>query len=207
MKNYNAICEEIKENYKKIHELDKQKSAASYSERNSLYNQTEHLEIVNKVLCNNSRRVLFTEIFPKVLNILGKYNNKPMGEKTKDKLRAEAKEALNCSIWFEQHYIHIIMLDDNGFSKCGNGDDITISTNNYNNVILDNNRLQVYSIDEYYLCDTRDYIDNIEEYLQVLSELKRKAKEVQENLESICSEYNALAVDKIEYLNYRGIIY
>lgn len=207
MKNYNAICEEIKENYKKIHELNKQKSAASYSERNSLYKQTEHLETVNKVLCNNSRRVLFTEIFPKVLNILGKYNNKPMGEKTKDKLRAEVKEALNCSIWFEQHYIHIIMLDDNGFSKCGNGDDITILTNNYNNVILDNNRLQVYSIDEYYLCDTRDYIDNIEEYLQVLSELKRKAKEVQENLESICSEYNTLAVDKMEYLNYREVIY
>lgn len=207
MKNYNTICEEIRENNRKIFDLNERKFSANYSEQNSIYRQVAYLEMISKVLCNNSRRVLFNEIFPEVLNILGKYNNKPMGEKTKDKLRAELKEALSCSIWFEQHYIHIIMLNDSGYSKAGDGDNITISTNSYNNAILDNNRLQVYSIDEYYLCDTRDYIDNAEEYLQVLSELKRKAKEAQENLERICSEYNALAVDGVKYLNYRESIY
>ena len=62
-------------------------------------------------------------------------------------------------------------------------------------------------LDEYYLCETRDYIDNIEEYLQALSELKHKAEEAQKNLESLCSEYNALAVDGVAYLDYRKTIY
>lgn len=207
MKNYNAICEEIRENNRKIFELNERKFSASHNERNSIYTQVAYLETVGKVLCNNSRRALFDEIFAKVLNILGKYSNKPIGEKTKDKLRAETKEALNCSIWFEQHYIHIVMLDDRGYSKGGDGNNITISTTNYNNAILDNNRLKVYSIEEYYLCETRDYIDNIDEYLQVLSELKRKAGEAQKNLESLCSEYNALAVDGVAYLDYRKTIY
>ena len=47
----------------------------------------------------------------------------------------------------------------------------------------------------------------LKRYLQALSELKRKAEEAQKNLESLCSEYNALAVDGVAYLDYRKTIY
>ena len=207
MKNYMSICEEISINYRKIHDLNEQKYTANYSEKNSLYKQVEQLETVNKVLCNNARCVLFQEIFPDVLKIMHKYDGKAMGEKTTKKIESEVKEKLNCGIWIDARTIHIYRLNEQGYSIAGDGDSIAISTDNYNDAILVNNKLQVYDIEKYTICDTRPYIENIEEYLRKINDLKSEAKQLQEKLRDICSEYNHLTVDKMEYLDYNKHIY
>ena len=207
MRNYMSICEEISINYRKMHELNEQKYTANYSEKNALYKQVEQLETVNKVLCNNARCVLFQEVFPDVLKIMHKYAGKAMGEKTTEKFKSEVKETLNCGIWIDAREFHIYRLNADGCSMHGDENSIDISTNRYDDTMLQNNKLQVYDIEKYVICNTREYIENVEEYLQKITELKAKAREMQEKLRDICSEYNSLTVDKMEYIDYTHHIY
>lgn len=207
MKNFNSICEEIRENRKKINDLNDRKFTANYSEQNSIYRQVAQLETVNKVLYNNARCVLFNEVFPEVFKVMFKYAGKAMGEKTTEKFKSEVKDTLHCSIWIDNRKIHIHRLDEKGCSMWGDENYIEISTDNYDKTILNNNRLQIYAIEEYSLCNTQEYIENIEEYLRKIAELKAKARELQEKLRDICSEYNHLTVDKMEYLDYNKHIY
>ena len=51
-----------------------------------------------KLMQNNARISLFNEVMPIVLEVLQKYNGKPHGEKTSQKIRDEIKEKTNCFV-------------------------------------------------------------------------------------------------------------
>jgi len=52
----------------------------------------------NKILYDNAQIELFREVMPKALGIWNSYKGKPYGEKTKDKIKNEIREATGC--WF-----------------------------------------------------------------------------------------------------------
>ena len=67
-------------------------------------NELAALEIETKIRHDNLRRMIYTEALPIALDILRKYNGKPYGEKTKQKIIDEMKTRFNCALYLSNSY-------------------------------------------------------------------------------------------------------
>ena len=168
-----------------------------------LEEKKEDLRITIKILNSNAKIALFNDIMPQVLEVLEKYNNKPYGPKTEQKIRDEIKEKTNCSFYISDRYssqeYHIIPLEfsNNDYNiECG-----TKYIEGKNKKLLDDNKIQVPELNDltiYYA--SKEYIDNIPKRIKELKKLYKKAYEKQQELEKICNEYNNLAVGSIKHI-------
>lgn len=170
-----------------------------------LNEEIKDLTISIKILNSNAKLSLYNEALPVVLEVLAKYKNKPYGPKTEEKIRDEIKEKINCSFYISDRYnsqeYHIIPLE--------------YSCNTYNiecgpkyiygkqKKLLVDNKIQVLEFNDltiYY--SSKEYIDNIPKRIKELKRLYKKAYEKQQELDTLCSDYNSLAVGNI-----KGVVY
>lgn len=203
MKTFNEIQKDIektyqtiKENNKKIDELAgtyynimgfKEKIAqkrAVEKDMCKLNEEIKDLTITIKILNNNAKIALFNEVMPQALEVLAKYKNKPYGPKTEQKIKDEIKEKTNCSFYINERYnsqeYHIIPLEFSG--------------NTYN--IECGPKFEELSL--YYT--SKEYIENIPQRIKQLKKLYKKAVEKQKELDTVCGEFNSLAVGNIEHI-------
>lgn len=116
MKDFKAIKEEIKNNLTKIKEndnavcaldmIDERRAAADIkdfakvkelrqeSEKNAnkiaaLCDESYKLKIINSILSDNEAVAMFNEVMPIIKKAFAKYEGKPYGEKTREKIREE----------------------------------------------------------------------------------------------------------------------
>lgn len=77
------------------------------------------LEVENQILQDNEKAALFAEYLPVIADILKPYENKPFGDRTREKIRAAAHEK---GFWFYfdgriyTRYIKIGFLNSNGYN-------------------------------------------------------------------------------------------
>lgn len=221
MKTFNEIQKDIekayqtiKENNKKIDELVntysnimgfKEKIAqkrAVEKDMCELNEEIKDLTITIKIMNSNAKIALFNEVMPQALEVLAKYKNKPYGPKTEQKIKNEIKEKTNCSFYISTRYssqeYHIIPLEfSNNYniecgSKCIDGKQ---------KKLLIDNKIQVVKFEELSLYYTsEEYIENIQVRVNKLKELYKKAVEKQKELDTVCSEFNSLAVGNIKHI-------
>lgn len=220
MKKFNEIIKEVNKTYKKIKEVDEKTKELQntylnimdikerHEKRKTVENELVRLEekkkdlqITIKILNSNAKIALFNDTLPIVLEVLAKYKNKPYGPKTEKKIRNEIKEKINCSFYISDRYssqeYHIIPLE--------------FSCNTYNiecgakyidgkqKKLLDENKIQALEFSDITLYYTsKEYIDNIRKRIKELKRLYKKAYEKQQELATLCSEYNSLAVGNIK---------
>lgn len=220
MKKFTDILKEVSKTYKKIKEVEEKTKELQntylnimdlkerHEQRKSVENELVRLEekkkdlqITIKILNSNAKIALYNETLPIVLEVLTKYKNKPYGPKTESKIKDEIKEKTNCSFYISTGYgsqsYHIIPLE--------------LSSNNYNiecgskyidgkhKKLLNENKIQVLEFNDFTLYYTsKEYIDNIPKRIKELKKLYKKAYEKQQELGSICSEYNNLTVGNIK---------
>lgn len=166
-----------------------------------LEEKKKDLQITIKILNSNAKIALYNEIMPIVLEVLAKYKNKPYGPKTEEKIKDEIKEKTNCSFYISTRYssqsYHIIPLEfsSNNYNiECG-----TKCIDGKQKKLLDENKIQVLEFNNFTLYYTsKEYIDNIPKRIKELKRLYKKAYEKQQELATICSEYNNLAVGNIK---------
>lgn len=222
MKTFNEIQKDIekayqtiKENNKKIDELVntysnimgfKEKIAqkrAVEKDMCKLNEEIKGLTITIKILNNNAKIALFNEVMPKALEVLAKYKNKPYGPKTEQKIKDEIKEKTNCSFYINERYnsqeYHIIPLEFSGNTyniECG-----PKFENGEQKKLLINNKIQVVEFEELSLYYTsKEYIENIPQRIKQLKKLYKKAVEKQKELDTVCFEFNSLAVGNIKHI-------
>jgi len=211
MKTYNEILKEI-ENVKKelkkaeeaesklINEITTAESWERKKEiKKSLFDKItkaaskkEDLNITIKLLKNNARVALFHEAMPVVVETLGKYKNKPYGEKTRQKISDEIKEKTGCRCYVGNRYGDT---DINIFPE-QYGYEIVAGTNNKK--ILIENKIQPVGAEDiklYYIKNT--YIEDIPAAITEMRTAYAKAVETQKELEKICDQFNAYAVEGI----------
>lgn len=166
-----------------------------------LEEKKKDLQITIKILNSNVKIALYNEVMPIVLEVLAKYKNKPYGPKTEQKIKDEIKEKTNCSFYISTRYssqeYQIIPLEfsNNNYniecgSKCIDGKQ---------KKLLDENKIQVLEFNDlslYYA--SKEYIDNIPKRIKELKRLYKKAYEKQQELATLCNEYNNLAVGNIK---------
>lgn len=220
MKKFNAIIREVNQTQKKIKEVEEKTNdirstylnimdkKERYEKMKTVENDIVKLEekkkdlkITIKILNSNAKIALYNETIPVVLEVLAKYNNKPYGPKTEQKIRDEIKEKTNCSFYISDRYssqeYHIIPLEFNHNYyniECG-----TKYIDGKLKNLLDDNKIQVPELKDltiYY--SSKEYIDNIPKRIKELKRLYKKAYEKQQELEKICIEYNSLTVGNIK---------
>ena len=180
---------ELKENNDKLVELEEKE-------------QDELLKI--KFLQNNARIALFQEVVPVVLEVLEKYKNKPCGEKTKKKIADEIKEKTQCGFYFKNSCSFCVFLNTGNY-------DIEVGTKYQQGKkkhLLIDNKIQIVSMEDlevYHM--NKNYCEDVEKTITELKQLRKEAKQKQEELEAICSQYNHLAVDGIQHLDVCKHIY
>ena len=214
MKKYNEIIDEInsireekskitERLNKKIDECFKKKTkndelAEIDQETIALQTALNDVVIAEKLLLNNAKIAFFTEIMPIVLGVFNKYSGKPYGNKTKEKIREEIKQITGCIAYISKSYSQykyvLTDLKTNLSIECG-----TKYINGEQKPLLIDNKIQAINIEEITLL----YINNIyfNDINSTIAELKRiydLAYEKQQELEKICSQFNALSVDGIE---------
>lgn len=212
MKTFNEIQKDIekayqtiKENNKKIDELVntysnimgfKEKIAQKRAVEKDICKLNEEIKgltITIKILNSNAKIALFNEVMPQALEVLAKYKNKPYGPKTEQKIKDEIKEKYN-----SQEY-HIITLEFSGNTyniECG-----PKFENGEQKKLLINNKIQVVEFEELSLYYTsKEYIENIPQRIKQLKKLYKKAIEKQKELDTVCSEFNSLAVGNIKHI-------
>lgn len=222
MKTFNEIQKDIekayqtiKENNKKIDELVstysnimdfKEKIAqkrAVEKDMCKLNEEIKGLTITIKILNSNAKIALFNEVMPQVLEVLAKYKNKPYGPKTEQKIKDEIKEKTNCSFYINERYnsqeYNIIPLEFSGNTyniECG-----PKFENGEQKKLLINNKIQVVEFEELSLYYTsKEYIENIPQRIKQLKKLYKKAVEKQKELDTVCDEFNSLAVGNIKHI-------
>lgn len=216
MKKYSEILNDIDKTYEELTrvkgEIDSIVSTwdgATFKQKIDLKKSSEtvlgelgtkqkNLELGLKFLKNNAKIALFNEVMPVVLEAFGKYENKKYGPKTEEKIRNEIKERTNCSVYINNG-INVTALNKKGYGTdykftCGT----KYQEENRKHLLIDNKiqKLDFSDVELWYV--KTDYIDDIPEAVRTIKELKAKAIEKQNELATICSEFNKLAVDGIE---------
>lgn len=158
---------------------------------------------------NNAKIALFNEVMPIVVNIWNKYNGKPLGAKTAEKIKAEIAKETNCSMYLSNRYgnedIHIMELDTHFEFTCGTK--YLYLTGNKKQLLIDNKvqSLVFEDLELYYI--NREYVEDINGTIEELKRLRKEAEEMQKKLQDICSLFNKLTVDGIKNIRYSESIY
>ena len=220
MKKFTDILKEVNKTYQTIKETEEKTkelqntylTIADLKERHEkrktvenelvrLEEKKKDLQITIKILNSNAKIALYNETLPVVLEVLAKYKNKSYGPKTEQKIKDEIKEKANCSFYISTRYssqeYHIFPLEfiSNDYNiECG-----TKYIDGKQKKLLDDNKIQVPELNDltiYY--SSKEYIDNIPKRIKDLKKLYKKAYEKQQELASLCSEYNNLCVGNIK---------
>ena len=194
--------EDIKSRISKKRSLEKEMNENSENIKN--------LKITMKILKNNAKVALFNDVLPVALEILKKYNGKPYGEKTREKIAEEVKAATNCRFYISSRWCShsFEVYPVNSF---GNDYNISCGTEykdgNKKPLLIDN-KIQFVTFEEielYYIA--REYVENIPGRVEELKAIYIEAVEKQKELEAICSRYNSLAVGDLAHIHHDNRIY
>ena len=151
---------------------------------------------------SNSEKLYILENIQTVINIFNKYSGKKCGEKTKEKIKAEAKEH-NISMYFTDDEITFYM-GLYGYDR------ITLYTRYIDGIkqtITDNdNKINTLDITIFHLPEADAIIDDVEAYTEAKEAEFLKLKESYKALEDAISVYNKNCPFKHQYIR-DGVCY
>ena len=170
-------------------------------------NELAPLEIELKIRHDNTRRMIYDATLPAILDIMKKWNGKPYGEKTKQRISDEMKARFNCALYLSNKYggkIDLVPLNGEGYTNYNfKYDDFDIYTR-YNKDgqqphILNDNRINgEITAEDLQLNNCPAIVDDprdrAAEILLEFAELKRK----QEHLEREITKFNNLLPSAID---------
>lgn len=188
---------------------EKEKARAKYKEAEARYikelekNETAKLKI--EVLKDNAKQAFFYENINIICDIWNKYEGKPHGEKTADKIRAELKSAVGHYISIRNKWddacIYISFAYDSGAPFCDiefhpawNGNKYPALTDN-KIIKLSPERFRVYCCGE--------YVENVNAHIKALKKAHKTAKDAEKALEEAVSAYNTLTRGSIQHASAR----
>jgi hypothetical protein len=191
-------------------EEEREAAKAKYKEAEARYikelekNDTAKLKI--EVLKDNAAQAFITENIDNICDIWNKYEGKPHGEKTADKIRAELKAATGHYIsirnkW-EDACIYVSFAYDSGapfrdleFHPIWNGAKQPATDNDNKIVKLNPENFRVYC------CGA--YVEDVNAHVKAIRKAHKAAQDAEKALENAISTYNALTRGNIQHASTR----
>lgn len=172
---------------------------ARYTEE-CIHNDTVNLKI--QILRDNAKNALFSEIIGTICDIWNKYENKPHGEKTAQKIRDEIKSATGYSVYIGNKYddAHITVYTRAYFSDF----DIAPIWNGEKYPALDcNNKIVKLNPERMRLWYCGEYVENIDEHVSAIRAAHAAAIAAEKALQDACAAYNKLTRGSMQHANAR----
>lgn len=222
MLSYNQTIEKIKDITEEIKTLETKTNIYKHREILREYHKNGNTEEIKKVEAdflkdakkeqtlkrfltvykNNAEKLYILENIQTIIDIFNKYSGKKCGEKTKEKIKTEAKEN-GISMYFSDDEITFCM-------GLYGYDSITVFTRYIDGVkqtITDNdNKINVLETSIFHLPDAETIIDNVEEYTEGKEAEFLKLKQMYQELEEATKQYNKNCPFKSQYTR-EGIYY
>lgn len=157
---------------------------------------------------NNTKLAIFEDVKKDIVNIWNKYQNKTLGDKTKEKIEKEIESAFDgcLRVWISKDYyasgqsVNVTLLNEQGYS---NGFSIKIITKNLDTrFISKENKVQEIKIENIKEQDTTTHIDNIDDATTTIERLHAKAEQLQKELNDIHKEIGVISNYDINCVEY-----
>lgn len=173
----------------------KEENAANEAE----YIKTCETEYITKIAAayirDNIKIALYYEVAGAIKAVLNKYDGKPYGEKTKEKIKEEIKAATGCGVWLEKQAINIYELDNDGYRNPACYE--TRVTVPYDNpIITDENKINAGALEKIHIHQT--YTENPQKAARELIKKHRAAYEATEKLNALLSDLYHAAPEQIK---------
>lgn len=200
----------LKEAYKNGNPEDLEQARTTYKAAEARYikelekNDTAKIKI--EILKDNAKQALAAELMPTICDIWNRYEGKPHGEKTADKIRAELKTATGhyisignkwrdarISIYF--NYNDPAPFRDLEFCPIWTGKDQPATDNNNKIIKLSPENFRVYCCGE--------YVEDVNAHIKALKKAHKAAQDAEKALENAVSVYNALTRGNIQHASTR----
>ena len=157
-------------------------------------------KIENKILKDNARRMLFAEVIGKILDIWNSYKGKPYGDKTKEKIRNQIKEATGCWAYFHGNELSLSVAHDvdNELSMYFGYRDGDIYTRG--GFIDDNNKIREVAVEDVTLNYCHEYEHNPHELAERIYEQKKVLEAELVAYQQKLSDFNKMLPSTCEHM-------
>lgn len=168
------------------------RAACDKLQKEEEHNNEIKMEIA--ILTENAKQALFAETIETICEIWNKYENKPHGEKTAQKIRDEIKAATGCRVYIGNKW------DDANITICPNGaqygGEITVSPkwngSEKQPALNNNNKIVKLAAENMRVCYCGEYVENIDEHIKALKEAHAGALAALETYRAAIDKYNSL---------------
>lgn len=178
------------------------KYRASEARYNEALQKNNEIKMQLEILKDNAAQALFNEIFPTICDIWNKYEGKPHGEKTREKIYNEIKAATGYGVHIGNRYDNGEITIYSYHHDIFGGNDIKISgkydSGNGHKVLIEN-KIQKITPDNFYLSYRGEYVEDVKKHLEAIKEAHKKALEAQTALDDAISIYNHLTRGKMQH--------
>lgn len=175
--------------------------------------ELELLNIELKIRHDNTRRMIYNATITAVLGILKKWNGKPYGEKTKQKISDEMKTRFNCALYLSNTYggkIDLVPLNGEGCTNYNfKYDDFGIYTR-YNNDgqqihVLNDNRINgAITAADVYLSDCPEIVPDPHAHAaRIITEFQR-IRQHYSDFETELKQFNNLLPSQMDRRSVRN---
>lgn len=151
------------------------------------------LSLTMQILNNNFQFVVFTDIFPKMLEVWNKYVGKQFGVKTRQKIRNEIKEATGLNFYLMGDKKCNIDTNDIGI-------EVSIDCKYLNKPFLINNKIQFMVLDDLSLYGVKEYIEDVEGRIKEIRQVHNELLKIRDQFTHLCKVYNELAIGNMHYI-------
>ena len=198
------IFEQSKANSELVSAYNKRiKEAKTHKEIDEIVNEGFNPAIYtleNKILKDNARRMLFAEVIEKILDIWNSYKGKPYGDKTKEKIRNQIKEATGCWAYFHGNELSLSVAHDvdNALSMYFGYRDGDIYTRG--GFIDDNNKIREVAVEDVTLNYCHEYEHNPHELAERIYEQKKVLEAELVAYQQKLSDFNKMLPSNCEHI-------
>lgn len=216
---YRKVFNRIKENENKIEELSlmyerraavQEKDIKRYNELHAAFKENENTitalsekiyidKIVLKIIDENTKAAAVDETIPVLKEVLKKYDGKPYGEKTRDRIRKELKELTGFYISFDGEKITIY----NAATAYNN--DALMYTGYNTPVITKENKINAAALDN--ITNRYTYAEKPATAAKKLIKLYNQARAALDTFENALKDYNAAAPEGLYKRPTNGYLY
>lgn len=179
-------------------------------------NRAEFLKVLVAILTDNTRRALVAEVLPVALEIVKKYEGKPYGEKTREKISEAVKEKTGCRFFLYDKYIGGEMSfypsEPGRYARINylfGVDDLNISAEydrekrEYPRFLIEN-RVQPIDAGKLYLHNCAEYVDDPEARAREIMEKFSVVRDAVTAAEKACNDLSAVLPSKMKHHNISG---
>ena len=158
-------------------------------------NRNNDIKIKIEILKENAKQALFAETIEIICEIWNKYEGKPHGEKTAEKIRDEIRNATGHRVYIGNKWDDAQITIYPG-TRCGYNEDITISPrwngSEKQPALNNNNKIVKLTAENMRVCYCGEYVENITEHIKALKEAHAGALAALEEYRAAIDKYNAL---------------